>query len=409
MFLDVIFFVVGIFILAKGEVKIAPRRTLRGTRTRLIGLLYVSILPLVIFAVACETAMPSALPILAWTTWVLLGFAVLVTILLVAFAKGESTMPPGKVPPTPDWLEKLSVDSHGLTLPEQLACEEEEPSPSNVNAPDSFLSFLTTTESGTNPGTIPDPCPSSITGKSEGKTAAAIPVAPALTCVCYKCGQVYKLGEDAVVITTGLVLSRFVAVTVLSAGPKPDNRDDPDLVGSCDWETLELEQPEGYRECRSAVARIRSCLSSGHRRWWKCNKCGQTQQYSPHSAGTGDVPTAEPRIKRVEICFFADRSPYEEAYVISDLIDHFQYRSLLDECVRITTSYGRISGELAVFAVARAMLLGMNVHNTAFRDFSVDSVSGVMILERAVNRVRSPASAKRLMFKCPKQREPHRF
>jgi hypothetical protein len=109
LILDPIFLLLGIFILAKGEVEIAPRRTIRGTRAKLLGVLYVSILPLDILTGAIASgSRGSAVELVGIAIWLaVVGFAVLMTIFLVAFVKGESTRRPVEASPTPEWLEKL--------------------------------------------------------------------------------------------------------------------------------------------------------------------------------------------------------------------------------------------------------------------------------------------------------------
>lgn len=101
---------------------------------------------------------------------------------------------------------------------------------------------------------------------------------------CAQCGKAYRLGDDAFALTTSGSLNGFTALTVISAGPRSDNREDPDLIDSCDWNTL--RRADFYR---GEIISICSAVMGGGSRWWKCRKCGEVQTYEPRDvAGEQD-------------------------------------------------------------------------------------------------------------------------
>ena len=154
------------------------------------------------------------------------------------------------------------------------------------------------------------PIPAAHEAPSQSGSSQQTPEAPTgatLALTCGKCGQVYNLGQDAFAMTTSGALDGFAAATVLSDGAKSDNRDDPDLVDSCDWS--DLNRAAFYR---NEIAKIRSSIESDSSRWWQCRKCGEPQQYQQRNLTSAGAAAPQ---GRDEVTDQADTTTCEHAKV----------------------------------------------------------------------------------------------
>jgi hypothetical protein len=114
---------------------------------------------------------------------------------------------------------------------------------------------------------------------------------------CSGCGQVYILGENALVATVSGMMGGAKGFTILGTGGSlVDNHSNPDLVGLLrrDWNSL--DQPE-MNEQLVEIRRISAQLKSGQSRWWRCRECDAVQTYVLSEKPLDNKKTAEPNDK----------------------------------------------------------------------------------------------------------------
>jgi len=115
-------------------------------------------------------------------------------------------------------------------------------------------------------------------GKMMSSSSANEPKNKAVSLTCTNCSQQYVLGKDALAMTQSggmeSIASEAAGVTVLSGGAKSLSKETPDLVDTCDWNTL---RRAGFY--RGEIEKISSSLEANVTRWWKCQKCLHVQEY----------------------------------------------------------------------------------------------------------------------------------
>jgi len=111
---------------------------------------------------------------------------------------------------------------------------------------------------------------------------------------CSGCSRTYRFGVDALVVPFFSVAGDFgIAV---GAGAESTGPDNPDLVAAVEknWASLDAEtQNEQHR----TVKRLKALVGKGNPRWWKCNACGEVQNYPPASPSDQEHAPAGRRTK----------------------------------------------------------------------------------------------------------------
>jgi hypothetical protein len=88
---------------------------------------------------------------------------------------------------------------------------------------------------------------------------------------CNGCGNIYRLGYDAVVVSAAGVLADFVAATCIG------NPSAPDLVASVNWANLDENTK---RDQGLEIARIAAAMKQHVAREWECRECGKVHLYT---------------------------------------------------------------------------------------------------------------------------------
>lgn len=124
----------------------------------------------------------------------------------------------------------------------------------------------------------------------------AIQITPDTICVtCKKCGQIYKLGKDAVVSAFFMIANDHIAVlsnqpsTIYDTTPAA-----PDLIAHLERPWNSLNQSFSQKQI-PAIRTITSLLNSGAPRWWRCENCKEVQEY-PKIVGPATLVETQPRV-----------------------------------------------------------------------------------------------------------------
>jgi hypothetical protein len=88
--------------------------------------------------------------------------------------------------------------------------------------------------------------------------------------ICVGCGNRYKLGRDAVVVTAEGVLADFATATVMTKAAAPD------LVARARWDDLDESVK---RKQVAEIKLITDFMKKNTNRQWQCKECGRIQAY----------------------------------------------------------------------------------------------------------------------------------
>lgn len=88
------------------------------------------------------------------------------------------------------------------------------------------------------------------------------------------------LGEDATVMISDNLAGSFRSSTTFVTGDSGffDNSKDPDFIGSIGVAWDELDDSTKIKQ-EVEIYKLKSLLSSGKLRWWRCQKCFEIQTY----------------------------------------------------------------------------------------------------------------------------------